>query len=60
MNEGMECNNVVSNVIFVAVFTCSKVNITKKYCSREGKEENLFVHTPNGTAKNVVYHIVLR
>ena len=59
MNEGMECNNVVSNVIFVAVFACSKVNISK-YCSREGREENLFVHTPNGIAKNVVYPIALR
>ncbi|GFV54584.1 ATP-dependent DNA helicase [Trichonephila clavipes] len=29
-------------------------------CSRVGKEENLFVHSPNGTAKNVVYHIALR
>ncbi|GFS92702.1 ATP-dependent DNA helicase [Trichonephila clavipes] len=29
-------------------------------CSRVGKEENLFVQTPNGTAKNVVYHIALR
>ncbi|GFX76135.1 TOG array regulator of axonemal microtubules protein 1 [Trichonephila clavipes] len=29
-------------------------------CSRVGREENLFVHTPNGTAKNVVYHIALR
>ncbi|GFS58445.1 ATP-dependent DNA helicase [Trichonephila clavipes] len=29
-------------------------------CSRVDKEENLFVHTPNGTAKNVVYHIALR
>ncbi|GFR04861.1 ATP-dependent DNA helicase [Trichonephila clavata] len=29
-------------------------------CSRVGKEENLFVRTPNGTAKNVVYHIALR
>ncbi|GFT40170.1 ATP-dependent DNA helicase PIF1 [Trichonephila clavipes] len=29
-------------------------------CSRVGKEENLFVHTPNGTAKNVVYHIALK
>ncbi|GFV42402.1 ATP-dependent DNA helicase [Trichonephila clavipes] len=29
-------------------------------CSRVGKEENLFVHTPNGTTKNVVYHIALR
>ncbi|GFV00213.1 ATP-dependent DNA helicase [Trichonephila clavipes] len=28
--------------------------------SRVGKEENLFVHTPNGTAKNDVYHIALR
>ncbi|GFX44715.1 ATP-dependent DNA helicase [Trichonephila clavipes] len=29
-------------------------------CSRVSKEENLFVHTPNGTAKNVVYHIALK
>ncbi|GFW56082.1 hypothetical protein TNCV_374881 [Trichonephila clavipes] len=29
-------------------------------CSRVGREENLFVHTPNGTAKNVVHHIALR
>ncbi|GFV61666.1 hypothetical protein TNCV_188241 [Trichonephila clavipes] len=29
--NGMEWN-VVSNVIFVAVFACSKVNITKQYC----------------------------
>ncbi|GFY24076.1 ATP-dependent DNA helicase [Trichonephila clavipes] len=29
-------------------------------CSRVAKEENLFVQTPNGTAKNVVYHIALR
>ncbi|GFU11741.1 hypothetical protein TNCV_2611301 [Trichonephila clavipes] len=29
-------------------------------CSRVGREENLFVHTPNGTAKNVVYPIALR
>ncbi|GFV38463.1 hypothetical protein TNCV_4393441 [Trichonephila clavipes] len=28
-------------------------------CSRVGREENLFVHTPNGTDKNVVYHIAL-
>ncbi|GFW72347.1 ATP-dependent DNA helicase [Trichonephila clavipes] len=29
-------------------------------CSRVGKNENLFVHTLNGTVKNVVYHIALR
>ncbi|GFT77662.1 hypothetical protein TNCV_4245401 [Trichonephila clavipes] len=29
-------------------------------CSRVGREENLFVHTPNGTVKNVVYRIALR
>ncbi|GFY60228.1 ATP-dependent DNA helicase [Trichonephila inaurata madagascariensis] len=29
-------------------------------CSRVGKEESLFVHTPNGTARNVIYHIALR
>ncbi|GFX26534.1 hypothetical protein TNCV_4535461 [Trichonephila clavipes] len=29
-------------------------------CSRVDREENLFAHTPNGTAKNVVYHIALR
>ncbi|GFW77195.1 hypothetical protein TNCV_2726251 [Trichonephila clavipes] len=29
-------------------------------CSKVGKDEILFVHTPNGTAKNVVYHIALR
>ncbi|GFX95323.1 ATP-dependent DNA helicase [Trichonephila clavipes] len=29
-------------------------------CSRVGKEENLFVHSPNGTTKNVVDPIALR
>ncbi|GFW14485.1 ATP-dependent DNA helicase [Trichonephila clavipes] len=29
-------------------------------CSSVGKEKILFVHAPNGTAKNVIYHIALR